>query len=304
MSESTGQQSRSSITAGEYLEKALAWSKEVRREVRCDLDVPYGTDDRQKLDVYLPENAGSAGMPVLMFLHGGYWVLGHKDTLGFMAPPITLAPAILVTAGYRLAPGAKYPKQLDDCRNALKWVYENISGYCGDPDRIFVGGHSAGGHLASLISLQVAIEGLTPAEARWQPTMHTNHIAWLVWHMARVEDSWVSRLRQGSAQVWTAEGWADRFHMDPESTGSGHASEDIQAMPEIPLGDLMAYFYAVREVTRRCLDQTTESDLAQVYQYQDRNRSGTWIWGHILVEESQHTGQVAMIRGMTRGLSE
>ncbi len=144
----------SSLTAGEYLEKALAWSKEVRREVRCDLDLPYGADDRQKLDVYLPENPGSARMPVLMFLHGGYWVLGHKDTLGFMAPPITLAPAILVTAGYRLAPGAKYPEQVDDCRNALKWVYENISGYGGDPDRIFVGGHSAGGHLASLISLQ------------------------------------------------------------------------------------------------------------------------------------------------------
>ncbi len=51
---------------------------------------------------------------------------------------------------------------------------------------------------------------------RWQPTMHTNHIAWLVWHMARVEDSWVSRLQQGSNQVWTAEGWAGRFHMDPE----------------------------------------------------------------------------------------
>ena len=154
MPEFIGQQSPSPLTAGEYLEKALAWSIEIRREVICDLDVPYGTGDRQKLDVYLPKNTGLTGLPVLMFLHGGYWVLGHKDTLGFMAPPITLAPAILVTAGYRLAPGAKYPEEVDDCRNALKWVYENITGYGGDPDRIFVGGHSAGGHLASLISLQ------------------------------------------------------------------------------------------------------------------------------------------------------
>ena len=154
MPESADPQSRPSLMAGEYLEKALAWSKEVRRGVRCDLNVSYGTDERQKLDVYLPENTGSAGMPVLIFLHGGYWVLGHKDTLGFMAPPITLAPAIFVTAGYRLAPGAKYPEQVDDCRNALKWVYESISGYGGDPHRIFVGVHSAGGHLASLISLQ------------------------------------------------------------------------------------------------------------------------------------------------------
>ncbi len=154
MSESTGPKWLPPLTAGEYLDKALAWSKEVRRDVRCDLDLPYGTDDRQKLDVYLPEKFDSAGMPVLIFLHGGYWVLGHKDTLGFMAPPITLAPAILVTAGYRLAPGAKYPEQVDDCRNTLRWVHENISEYGGDPDRIFVGGHSAGGHLASLISLQ------------------------------------------------------------------------------------------------------------------------------------------------------
>ena len=153
-----------------------------------------------------------------------------------------------------------------------------------------------------LQSLQVATEGLTPAEARWQPTMHTNHIAWLVWHMARVEDSWVSRLQPGSAQVWTAQGWAERFQMDPVGTGSGDAGEDIQAMPEVPLSDLMDYFHSVREVTRRCLDQATENDLAQVYQYRDRNRSGTWIWGHILVEERQHTGQVAMIRGMMRGL--
>jgi hypothetical protein len=90
--------------------------------------------------------------------------------------------------------------------------------------------------------------------------------------------------------------------MDPVGNGSGDASEDVRAMPEIPLSDLMAYFHAVREATLRCLDQTTENDLSQEYQYRDRNRSGTWIWGHILVEESQHTGQVAMIRGMMKGL--
>ena len=152
-----------------------------------------------------------------------------------------------------------------------------------------------------LQALQAAIEGLTPAETRWQPTMHTNHIAWLVWHMARVEDSWVSRMRETS-QVWTAEGWADRFGMDPESTGSGYASEDVRAIPEVPLSDLVAYFNAVRVVTRQCLDQATDNDLSRVYQHRGRDRSGSWIWGHILVEESQHTGQVAMIRGMMRGL--
>jgi len=72
-----------------------------------------------------------------------------------------------------------------------------------------------------LQSLERAIDGLTPAEARWQPTMHTNHIAWLVWHMARVEDSWVSRLLRGTTQVWNADGWADRFGMEVDAWTGG-----------------------------------------------------------------------------------
>lgn len=140
--------------AGEYLERAMAWSDEVRANNRVALDLPYGDDERQMLDVYMPDTDTGKPVPVLMFLHGGYWVIGHKDLLGFMAPAITPAPALLVSVGYRLAPGAKYPQQVDDCRAALRWVRDNISGYGGDPSRIYVGGHSAGGHLAAMIALQ------------------------------------------------------------------------------------------------------------------------------------------------------
>ena len=140
--------------AGEYLEQAMAWSDEVRARTRAALDLPYGDDERQKLDVYMPDEDPVAPVPVLIFFHGGYWVIGHKDLLGFMAPAITPAPALLVSAGYRLAPAAKYPQQVDDCRTALRWVYDNIAGYGGDPSRIYVGGHSAGGHLAAMMALQ------------------------------------------------------------------------------------------------------------------------------------------------------
>ena len=155
-----------------------------------------------------------------------------------------------------------------------------------------------------LQSLERAIDGLTPAEARWQPTMHTNHIAWLVWHMARVEDSWVSRLLRGSTQVWNADGWADRFGMDTEDNGFGQTSEDVRGMPEIPLSELMAYFVSVRAVTRQYLDHASDSDLLQEYSSRGSDRTGSWIVGHILVEESQHTGQVALIRGLIRGHGE
>ncbi len=140
--------------AGEYLEQAMAWSEEARAGSRCALNLPYGDGERQKLDVYMPDKPGGEPAPALLFFHGGYWVIGHKDLMGFMAPAITPAPALLVAVGYRLAPGAKYPQQVDDCRAALRWVYDHIADYGGDPARIYVGGHSAGGHLAALITLQ------------------------------------------------------------------------------------------------------------------------------------------------------
>ena len=147
--------------AGEYLERAMEWSAAVRAAGRCVLEVAYGDDDeRQKLDLYLPDTAsgdaasGAGLAPVLMFLHGGYWVIGHKDLLGFMAPPLNAAGIILASVGYRLAPAAKYPQPVDDCRAALRWLHRHIAQYGGDPQRLFVGGHSAGGHLAALLTLQ------------------------------------------------------------------------------------------------------------------------------------------------------
>jgi len=154
-----------------------------------------------------------------------------------------------------------------------------------------------------LQGLQRAIDGLTPAEARWQPTVNSNHIAWIVWHMARVEDRWVGRFLRETTEVWTAGGWANRFNMNPEAHGGGQTMEDVRAMPDIPLTDLMAYFEAVRAVTRRYFEQATDADLSREYHHPRLGVvTGTWIVGHLLVEESQHAGQVALIRGMMRGL--
>ena len=150
--------------------------------------------------------------------------------------------------------------------------------------------------------LERAIEGLTPAEAYWQPTIHTNHIAWLVWHMARVEDRWVNLILRETSEVWKADGWADRFKMSPESSGGGQTMEEVWAMPDIPLADLMAYFKAVRAKTRQYLDQVTDADLLKEHRHPRLGLvKGIWIIGHLLVEQSQHTGQVALIRGMIRG---
>ena len=155
-----------------------------------------------------------------------------------------------------------------------------------------------------LEAVRKAIDGLTPSEARWQPTLHTNHIAWLVWHMARVEDAMVNRWMRGATEVWVSGGWAGRFGMDPESAGAGQTIEQVRAMPDIPLGDLMAYFDAVRGLTRQYFDQATDEDLARTFNHPRRGAvAGTWILGHLLIEEGQHAGQVGLIRGMMRSFS-
>ena len=145
--------SQPSAATPDYGETATKLTDEIKKSTRTVLDIAYGEHERQKLDIYLPDvSVGS--MPVLIFIHGGYWALGTKDRMGFMAPSITRLPAIYVSIGYRLTPEARFPQPVDDCRAALKWVYDNIGQHGGDPERIFIGGHSAGGHLAAMVTLQ------------------------------------------------------------------------------------------------------------------------------------------------------
>jgi acetyl esterase/lipase len=121
------------------------------------LDIPYGSDYWHKLDIYLPEAVPTGRVPVLLFMHGGYWTHGYKDWLGFMAPAFISLPALFISVDYRLAPAAPYPAALEDCLAALAWTYHHVRAYGGDPQQLFVGGHSAGGHLAALMTLQPAL---------------------------------------------------------------------------------------------------------------------------------------------------
>lgn len=141
-------------SANEFSQRLLAMARQVVATHRTVLDVEYGDDFYHKLDIYLPEDQHLTGLPVLLFIHGGAWRHGFKEWMGFMAPPITSLPAVFVSINYRLAPEGKYPQPLDDCVDALAWVYRNIESYGGDSNRIFVAGHSAGGHLAALVGLR------------------------------------------------------------------------------------------------------------------------------------------------------
>ena len=140
--------------AEQYAAFCLRETAAVQAHTRHVSDIPYGADPWQKLDLYLPSDPSAHPIPTLLFMHGGYWTHGHKEWLGFMAPPLVSLPALFISVGYRLAPETPYPGPFDDCLDALAWAYTHVAEYGGDPQRLFVGGHSAGGHLAALLALQ------------------------------------------------------------------------------------------------------------------------------------------------------
>jgi acetyl esterase/lipase len=136
-----------------YAAHCTELSKRALRVCRTHLDRPYGKDYWQRLDVFMP--AGSfSGLPVFVFVHGGAWSSGCKEWMGFMAPSLVGAPALFVSVSYRKAPDFRLSSQFADVAHALAWVAREIATYGGDPRRIYVGGHSAGGHLTTLISLR------------------------------------------------------------------------------------------------------------------------------------------------------
>ena len=104
----------------------------------------------------MPAKTPPQGLPVFVLIHGGAFRNGHKEWMGAHAPMITSLPAVLVSPNYRLVPRVRLPDGVSDCFDALGWVYKNIVRYGGDPQRIHVGGHSAGGHLATMLALDQA----------------------------------------------------------------------------------------------------------------------------------------------------
>jgi acetyl esterase/lipase len=120
-------------------------------------DIAYAPDAGRahRLDVYRREGAGEhAPAPVLLYFHGGAWVMGDKREQGIpMLEHLAERGYVCVTANYALSPKARWPRHVLDCKLALAWVKENIASYGGDPSLVFVSGCSAGGHLAALVAL-------------------------------------------------------------------------------------------------------------------------------------------------------
>lgn len=116
-------------------------------------DVPYVKDghERQVLDVYCPEQAGDEKLPVMFWIHGGGWVVGDKGDVAIKPQVLTERGFVFVSTNYRLLPDVTMDVLIRDVAKAVGWVHDHIAEHGGDPDRIFVGGHSAGAQLAALL---------------------------------------------------------------------------------------------------------------------------------------------------------
>ena len=113
----------------------------------------FGADPYQRVAVVrAPRPDGR----VLLFWHGGGWTSGYKEWMLFMAPAFTDAGVTFLSAGYRLAPQHVFPAAVDDCVRAVDWVRRNVATHGGDPQQLFIGGHSAGGHYAALLAVDDA----------------------------------------------------------------------------------------------------------------------------------------------------
>jgi uncharacterized damage-inducible protein DinB len=146
------------------------------------------------------------------------------------------------------------------------------------------------------------VNGLTSDELAFRVDSEANSIAWLVWHLTRIQDDHVANVAQ-TEQAWTAEGWATRFGLpfDPSATGYGHGSDDVAAV-QVRSGDLLTGYYdAVHDRTIRYVERLTDADLARIV---DRSWDPPVSLGVRLVsvisDDLQHAGQAAFIAGVVR----
>lgn len=172
---------------------------ETRNALPHHLDIAYGNDPKQKLDLYLPTRTPTRA-PVLLFLHGGANAQGDRAGYGYIAEPFAARDIVTVVASFRLAkagdglggdlPGSRawpYPAQREDAEALVIWIHRNIAQYGGDPQAIFVAGHSSGAVLAADIGADRAwleragisravLKGVAPVSGLYDFTVPTGPV--------------------------------------------------------------------------------------------------------------------------------
>ncbi len=132
-------------------ERWAARSRIARERPGSHLDLRYGEGPNENLDVFAPTGRATGLGPVLVFIHGGWWRALDKRDHSFIAPPFVESGTLVVVPNYALCPVVSIETIAMQMTRALAWVHRNAADFGGDPTRIVVAGHSAGGHLAAML---------------------------------------------------------------------------------------------------------------------------------------------------------
>jgi arylformamidase len=109
----------------------------------------YGSSDAEKLDVFAPNLASD--LPIMIFIHGGSWTIDNKDNYSTQAVPFLMNNAIYISVGFDNIPPNTMTGLVSQIRKAVTWVYKNAKRIGGDPNKLYISGHSSGGHLANMM---------------------------------------------------------------------------------------------------------------------------------------------------------
>ena len=140
-------------------------------------NIQYAASPAQQLDIYAPETPSASLRPVFVYVHGGGWSKGDRTRVGRKPEWLSAMDFILVSVEYRLMPAARHPAAAADLAAALAWIEANIADFGGDPNTLFLIGHSTGGHMVSLVATDerlLARHQLTPSFIRGVICLDTN----------------------------------------------------------------------------------------------------------------------------------
>ena len=147
-----------------------------------------------------------------------------------------------------------------------------------------------------------AIKGLSADELAFSPKSHSNSVAFLLWHVARVEDLWINRILLAGKEIYEVDGWYKKFGTPAEDSGFGYDVKKLRTLPLPKLELLQAYAAAVREKTLDYLSTLNQKKLDEAKDFRwGKGTTGSAL-SHLVTELGEHTGQIGYIRGIIKGI--